>query len=122
MESKLPYGVRPGAGESNDEYRNRVARLQAEALERRQKELEEQASPQNDPPTRIRIWERIHEIDLPRSPTHHLIGVIAADTGVSRNEVLAEQRKRASAPTVDSSASPSGPGQRGEAGGGSTEV
>jgi hypothetical protein len=122
MESKLPYGVRPGAGESNEEYRNRVTRLQAEALERRQKELEEQASPQNDPPTRIRIWERIHEIELPRSPTHHLIGVIAADTGVSRNEVLAEQRKRASAPAGDSSESPFGLGPYGEAGEGSTEV
>jgi len=101
MESKLPYGVRPGVGESNEEYRTRVARLQAEALERRQREVEEQASPQNDPPTRIRIWERIHEIELPRSPTHRLIGVIAADTGVSRNEVLAEQSKRASASAGD---------------------
>ncbi len=97
MESKLPYGVRPGVGESNEEYRNRVTRLQAEAIERRQKELEEQASPQNDAPTRIRIWERIHEIELPRSPTHHLVGVIASDTGISRDEVLAEQLKRASA-------------------------
>ena len=102
MESKFPYDVRPVIGESNTEYRNRIAHFQAEVLDRRQRELEEQSSPEHDPTTRIRIWERIHEIELPRSSTHQLIGVIAADTGMSRNEVLAEQRKRASASAGES--------------------
>ena len=100
MQSKLSDDVRPVIGETNTEYRNRIEHLRAAALDRRQRELEEQSSSQNDPATRIRIWERIHEIELPRSSTHRLIGVIAADTGVSRNEVLAEQHKRASASPV----------------------
>lgn len=92
-----PPGMGPQVGETNGDYRERLARLRAEALERRQHELHEQSAPHNDASARIRIWERLHQIDLPRDPAHRLIGIIAANTGLSASEVLAEQQIRADA-------------------------
>ena len=88
-------GVVPRAGETNADYRARLAHVQAEALERRQHQLNEQSSPHNTPSDRIRIWERLHQVELPRNPAHRLVAVIAANTGLSAEEVLAEQRVRA---------------------------
>lgn len=90
-------GSAPRAGETQADYRQRLTLLQAEALERRQKELGEQRSPLNTPADRIRIWERLHQLSLPRSPSHRLISVIAANTGLSPEEVRLEQRERATA-------------------------
>lgn len=98
MNSKTLHSVTPQIGESNADYRERVQRSQQEALERRRQELQEQSSPQNEPSVRIRIWERLHEIDLPRNPEHRLIGIIATNTGLTKEEVLAEQRKRETGP------------------------
>ena len=84
----------PLLGESGAAYRERIALLEAEALERRQQELNEQRSPAKTPGDRIRIWERRHQLPLPRSPDHHLIRVIAANTGLSLDDVRAEQRLR----------------------------
>ena len=85
----------PRLGESPADYRKRIAVLQAEALERRQQELSEQCSPSNTPADRIRIWEHRHQLTLPRSPDHQLLTVIAANTGLSVEDVRAEQRVRA---------------------------
>jgi hypothetical protein len=88
------------AGESTADYRTRMARLQAEALEHWQKQLAEQSSVLNSPSDRIRVWERRHQIDLPRDPGHRLIELIAANTGLSAEDVYAEQRLRAQARTA----------------------
>ncbi len=85
------------AGESTSDYRTRMGSLQAEALERWQKLLAEQSSVLNSPSDRIRVWERRHQIDLPRDPRHRLVNLIAANTGLSAEEVQAEQRLRAEA-------------------------
>jgi hypothetical protein len=85
------------AGETPADYRTRMARLQAEALEQWQKQLAEQSSVLNSPSDRIRVWERRHQIDLPRDPRHPLIKLIAANTGLSAEDVFAEQRLRAEA-------------------------
>jgi hypothetical protein len=87
------------AGESTADYRTRMARIQAEALEHWQKQLAEQSSVLNSPSDRIRVWERRHQIDLPRDPEHRLIKLIAANTGLSAEDVYAEQRLRAEART-----------------------
>jgi hypothetical protein len=87
------------AGESTADYRTRMARLQAEALEQWQKQLAEQSSVLNSPSDRIRVWERRHQIDLPRDPGHRLIKLIAENTGLSAEDVYAEQRLRAEART-----------------------
>jgi hypothetical protein len=95
---RILYGVGPRVGENNTDYRERLARLQAEALERRRQELHEQSSPLNAPAARIRIWERLHQVELPRDLAHRLIGVVAAHTGLSIEEVRDEQRRRANPP------------------------
>ena len=98
-ESAAPDRIVPTSafqvGESSADYRQRMALLQAEALERRQQELGEQRSPLNTPADRIRIWERVHQLQLPRSPSHRVVSVIAAHTNLSLEDVRAEQRLRA---------------------------
>jgi hypothetical protein len=91
---RIVYGT-VQAGESTADYRTRMARLQAEALEQWQKQLAEQSSTLNSPSDRIRVWERRHQIELPRDPGHRLIKLIAANTGLSAEDVYAEQRLRA---------------------------
>ena len=88
----------PFAGEPNADFRARIARRQADAAEVRQRELIEQTSTINSPDLRIRIWERLHEISLPRDSAHRLLGVIAAQTGLTMTQVHDEQRNRANPP------------------------
>jgi hypothetical protein len=88
-------GSRPLIGESGDDYRQRQAILQAEAQRRREQEIGEQRSPDNSAGDRIRIWERRHQLPLPRSATHNLLTNIAEDTGLSLAEIQAEQEARA---------------------------
>jgi len=97
---RIVYGSAGASAESVTDYRERMLTLQAEALERRQQQLHEQASPLNSPAERIRIWERLHQLELPRDPAHRLIAVIAANTGLSVDEVLMEQRARATGPVA----------------------
>ncbi len=82
-------------GQSDTDYRRRAEELQAEASERRQQQIEQQSSPLNSRSVRIMAWERLHQLDLPRDPTHRLVRVIAANTGLPVDEVLAEQLERA---------------------------
>jgi len=72
------------AGERNEDYRARIAAYQAEAAERRQQELLEQRSAMNTPASRIRLWELLHQIALPRIPSLLPLGVLTAHTGLSR--------------------------------------
>ena len=95
----ISRGPMPLACEINTDFRARIAANQAEAAERRKLELSEQRSSTNTPAMRIRIWERLHQIDLPRSPSHRLIDVIAAQTGLTSEDVRDEQRLR-TRPTV----------------------
>ena len=75
--------------------RETAAARQLEQEGRRQAELAEQQSTANSPEARIRIWERRHELSLPKNPEHALIDVIAAATALTRIQVLEEQRTRA---------------------------
>jgi hypothetical protein len=79
------------------DYRPRLAHEHAEMQERRQAELAEQVSIRNMPSERIRIWERLHGLPLPRNPTHNLLNVIAAATDLQLEQVLEEQRLRRTA-------------------------
>lgn len=86
----LPY-----AGEPTADFRERLARQQAEASERRAHALIEQSSVANTPQARIRIWEQLHAIVLPRDSSHRLVDVIAANTGLTVQQVREEQAQRA---------------------------
>ncbi|HEY2807765.1 MAG TPA: hypothetical protein VGI91_03140 [Steroidobacteraceae bacterium] len=87
------------AGESIADFRTRMASLRAEALEQWQKQLAEQSAVHNSPSERIRVWERRHQLDLPHNPAHRLVKLIALNTGLSAEDVYAEQRLRAEART-----------------------
>ncbi len=88
----------PIAGESNTDYRKRAEELAAGAAELRRQQIDQQSSPLNSPSVRIRAWERLHQVDLPRDPAHRLVDVIAANTGLTVDEVRAEQLERTAVP------------------------
>jgi len=90
-----PFHSLPDPADAIENYRQRFVRLKAEAAERRKNQIEEQSSPLNSPSVRIKAWERLHQVDLPRNPSHVLVGIIAAKTGLSADEVRAEQNSRA---------------------------
>ncbi len=88
------------AGELVADYRERLQRQQAEAVEQRARELAEQTSTLNTPSDRIRIWERRHGLPLPTDPAHRLLQVVASGTGLTLEVVRAEQRLRRAHPPL----------------------
>jgi hypothetical protein len=77
------------------DFRARLVHQQAEAAERRRMDLAEQSSRLKTAEERIRIWERIHEVTLPKDPAHRLVEIIAANTGLMNSDVHEEQQRRA---------------------------
>ena len=98
-----PYKPSPSLGRPSTyspedpmmDFRARLVHQQAEAAERRRLDLAEQSSRLKTAEERIRIWERIHEVTLPRDSAHRLVEIIAANTGLSDAEVREEQSRRA---------------------------
>lgn len=97
------YKPSPGMGRPSNpsgddpmmDFRARLVHQQAEAAERRRTDLAEQCSRLKTAEERIRIWERIHEVTLPRDPAHRLVEIIAANTGLTSADVRDEQQRRA---------------------------
>ena len=58
-------------------------------------DLAEQSSRLKTAEERIRIWERIHEVTLPKDPAHRLVDIIATNTGLTDSDVRDEQQRRA---------------------------
>jgi hypothetical protein len=93
-----PLTGRANAPASDDltmDFRARLVHQQAESAERRRSDLAEQSSRLKTAEERIRIWERLHEVNLPRDPAHRLVEIIAANTGLNGEDVRDEQRRRA---------------------------
>ena len=86
----------PSAEDPMMDYRARLVHQQAEAAERRRHDLAEQSSRLKTAEERIRIWERIHEVTLPKDPAHRLVDIIAANTGLMSSDIHEEQQRRAS--------------------------
>jgi hypothetical protein len=93
---------RPAATELTQTHRARVALEQDERAQQRRLELAEQRSDHNPPDVRIRIWEKLHGLRLPRDAAHPILEVIASSTRLTVAEVREEQRARLSpaAPVV----------------------
>ena len=94
-----PTMGRPSVPTGDDpmmDFRARLIHQQAENAERRRHDLAEQSSRLKTAEERIRIWERIHEIPLPRDSSHRLVEIIAANTGLTDADVREEQQRRAS--------------------------
>jgi hypothetical protein len=80
-----------------EERRAAVIRADQEQAASRLERLASQSSPFTEPEERIRIWERLHELRLPRSTEHSLVRVIATQTDLTVQVVQQEQRRRAAA-------------------------
>ena len=94
----IPTMGRPSVPTGDDpmmDFRARLIHQQAENAERRRHDLAEQSSRLKTAEERIRIWERIHEIPLPRDSAHRLVEIIAANTGLTDADVRDEQQRRA---------------------------
>jgi hypothetical protein len=82
--------------ESTAERKAVAQRRYEEHMAERQRQLEAQSSPHNTAAERIRIWEQLHGLSLPRQSEHRLLRIIAQQTGLALTAVQEEQRRRAS--------------------------
>jgi len=76
------------------EYRRKIREAEQQRAALRADELAAQVSPTKDAEERIRIWERLHALRLPRSSGHVLVRVIATQTRLTVGQVNEEQRRR----------------------------
>ena len=93
----VPARAQLRIGESVVDHRARLAREHAEMEQRRSDALAGQVSVVNAPSERIRIWEQLHGLPLPRSPTHKLLRVIAAGTQLRLEQIREVQQQRLAA-------------------------
>lgn len=77
------------------ERRAQIERQQQERALERQQQIALQSSPLSEPEERIRLWEKLHALSLPRSAKHKLLPVIADQTNLSIQQVLDAQQRRA---------------------------
>jgi len=87
----------PASSDFQRDHRERMEIERLEAEERRQRQLSEQASLLNDPPARVRAWERAHGLTLPRAAGHPVLAVVAEATQLTLEQIRDEQRRRATA-------------------------
>jgi hypothetical protein len=93
------------------DHRARIERAQLEAAERRTQALIEQRSTQNTPAQRVRAWERLHQVSLPKDPAHAVLRVVAKQTGMALADVREVQRVRALPPQPEPAVPPESPEQ-----------
>jgi hypothetical protein len=78
------------------DHRARIERAQLEASERREQSFIDQRSTANSLDARVRAWERLHQVRLPKDPAHSVLRLVAKQTGMTLNDVHDVQRQRAS--------------------------
>jgi hypothetical protein len=94
MSEKFPLDHTLLLTSSSAERRAEVLRVDEERAAARQRELDSQSELTSHPQERIRIWERLHALQLPVAPTHPLVAVIAAQTSLSTRDIRDEQQRR----------------------------
>jgi hypothetical protein len=93
IERRSFYGAVTDPGLLADR-RAQVAHEQQERMAERQQQMALLSSPFSSADERIRLWERLHELALPRSPTHKLLSIIAQQTELVLAQVLEVQQQR----------------------------
>jgi hypothetical protein len=76
------------------DHRARLEQIQLEAAQRRERALIDQRSPENSADTRVRIWERLHQVRLPKDPLHPILRQVAEHTALTLDEVRQVQQSR----------------------------
>ncbi len=94
MRSELTFDPALALASSSSERREMVQRAERERAESRRRELDSQSSPEILPEERIRIWESLHALQLPRTEEHPLVAVIARQTQLSVLDIRDEQTRR----------------------------
>jgi len=74
--------------------RAQFAQEQQQRMVERQQQMASLCSPLSSADERIRLWEKLHALELPRSPTHKLLCLIAQQTEISLAQVLEVQQRR----------------------------
>jgi len=82
------------------DHRTRLENARLDAEERRRLAMVEQCSPGNTHEARVRAWERLHQVRLPRSSGHAVLAIVARQTGLALAEVHAVQQQRALPPAA----------------------
>jgi hypothetical protein len=83
------------AGEYVADLRAQAERRRLEEEQRRTQARLDQRSLDNPPETRVRIWERLHQLRLPKNPSHGVLQQISQQTGLSLTEIQEVQKQRA---------------------------
>ena len=81
--------------EPRSDYRVELERRRLEAEKQRSQALHDQSSDHISPDERVRTWERLHQLRLPRDPAHLILLQIARDTALGMEQLLEIQRLRA---------------------------
>jgi hypothetical protein len=87
------------------ERRAQIEHQNQERAAERQQQIALQSSPLSGAEERIRLWEKLHALNLPRSAQHKLLRVIAEQTNLSIQDILDAQQRRV-APVVTSVIAP----------------
>ena len=78
--------------------RAQIEHEQEQHLIERRKQLALQCSPLSSAEERVQLWEKLHALALPRSPTHKLLRIIAEQTELALEQVQEIQRRRFAPP------------------------
>jgi hypothetical protein len=95
---RYPYPVNDA--DAIADRRSQLEREQQEHMAERQKQIALQTSPFSSAEERVRLWENLHALALPRSPSHKLLRVIAEQTELAIEQVLEIQRARFAPPAL----------------------
>ena len=76
------------------DHRARLERARRDAVERRDQALIDQRSTSFSPEMRVGIWERLHQVRLPKDPAHPILAMVAEQTGLGLPEIFEVQRQR----------------------------
>lgn len=87
----------PTSSDYASDLRAQLERRRLEAEQVRHQALLDQRAFDSPPDTRVRVWERLHQLRLPKDPGHAVLARVAEQTGLALADVQEVQRQRAQA-------------------------
>lgn len=79
------------------DYRAQLEVQALEAAQRRERALLDQRSAHHSAAMRVHLWEKLHQVRLPRDPVHPILIQVAQQTALTLAEVLEVQSRRTAA-------------------------
>lgn len=81
--------------DSVSDLRAQIERRRLEAEQVRNQALLDQRDFASSPDQRVRVWERLHQLSLPKDPDHAVLAQVSRQTGLALSELQEVQRQRA---------------------------